>query len=329
MDTLEALMARLTRERGRAGEIAAQHLATGGKRLRARLALDALAGLGGTRAAGVAWAAACELLHNATLIHDDLQDGDRTRRGAPTAWTRHGAAQALNAGDLLLMLPFLALENLPASAELRWCLASTLARHAASTVRGQSDELALEPTCRWDAYRTATVGKTCALFLLPVEGAALLAGRDPECARRLATGFEHLGVLFQLQDDVLDLYGEKGREAPGSDLREGKISALVVEHLRLHPYDVQWLREVLALPRDATPAAQVKEAIARFRRDGALTAVMERIDVEVRATRAHPVLRSEPELRAIALALTRVALAPIEHLRETGKRARRATVTAG
>src|SRR5687767_11384745 len=79
-----------------AGAIAAEHVATGGKRLRARLALAAADALGARAGDAVGWAAACELLHNATLLHDDIEDGDRARRGQPTAWVRHGVAQAIN-----------------------------------------------------------------------------------------------------------------------------------------------------------------------------------------------------------------------------------------
>ena len=84
----------------RLGPIVRQHLETGGKRLRARLALAATEALGHQRADAISWAAACELLHNATLIHDDVQDGDRVRRGEPTVWVRHGIPQAINAGEI-------------------------------------------------------------------------------------------------------------------------------------------------------------------------------------------------------------------------------------
>src|SRR5687767_11974938 len=90
------------------GPIVLEHLATGGKRLRARLALAAAEACGGRVEDAIGWAAACELVHNATLIHDDLQDGDVLRRGHPTTWVKHGMAQAVNAGDLMLLLPFLA-----------------------------------------------------------------------------------------------------------------------------------------------------------------------------------------------------------------------------
>lgn len=306
-----------------AGDLAAamvrEHLVTGGKRLRARLALAALEALGAPRRSGVAWAAACELLHNATLVHDDLQDGDLARRGHPTTWAVHGAAQAINAGDLLLMLPFLALEHLPALPERRWALASATARQAAATVRGQTAELALTARrgATWPEYRVAVEGKTGALFGLPVEGAAILAGLDAAEAAALAAPFRGIGVLFQLQDDVLDLYGEKGRERTGSDLREGKVSALVVEHLALHPGEGAWLRALLALPRDATPDDEVRRAMERFRAGGALERVLGRIDREARAVAHSPALDREPGLRALADELVQVALAPVAHVRAT------------
>jgi geranylgeranyl diphosphate synthase type I len=299
-----------------AARMVCEHLATGGKRLRARLALAALEVLGGDRRQAAGWAAACELLHNATLIHDDLQDGDTTRRGRPTTWQRFGAAQAVNAGDLLLMLPFLAVERVPAPAEHRFALASAVARQATVTVRGQTAEIALATDAEvdWEGYLGAVEGKTGALFQLPVEGAAILAGHSPAQARALAAGFRGLGVLFQLQDDVLDLYGEKGRGAPGSDLREGKVSSLVVEHLMMHPGDGPWLRALLALPRDRTPELEVQRAMDRFRSAGALRGVLGRIRHEAYGVVSAPELARVPALRALAWELACVALKPIAHL---------------
>lgn len=320
MPRVEALMVRLSGDGDAAGAMVRGHLATGGKRLRARLALAALDVLGVGRERGIGWAAACELLHNATLVHDDLQDGDRTRRGHPTVWAQHGEAQAVNVGDLLLMLPFLALEHAETSPAVRWLLARALAEHAAAVARGQVEELQLAGVKKvgWQGYRRAVAGKTSALFELPVEGAALLAGRSERDAHDLAEAFCHLGVLFQLQDDVLDLYGDKGRERPGSDLREGKISALVVEHLALHPGDSGWLRQLLAAPRDATPDHEVDAAITRFREGGALAAVLRRIEQEAEAALGCSGLPQEPGLRDLAAELVEVTLAPIAHLYSAG-----------
>ena len=121
-DLLSRVEARMTELAGDrlidpAAAMVCEHLDTGGKRLRARLALASCQALGGTAEDAVDWAAAVELLHNASLIHDDIQDGDRTRRGRPALWTKYGAAQAINTGDLLLMLPFRALNRYPAEAQ--------------------------------------------------------------------------------------------------------------------------------------------------------------------------------------------------------------------
>ncbi|MCC6526922.1 MAG: polyprenyl synthetase family protein, partial [Polyangiaceae bacterium] len=316
LDDVERRMRTLALEAGGpvAGPMAVEQLATGGKRVRARLALAAAAARGAPGDAAVAWAAAVELLHNATLVHDDIEDGDRMRRGRPTLWAVHGLAQAINAGDLLLMLPFAALRELPAA--VRGELASRIAARAVRTVGGQASELELLASQRldWASYHDAVAGKTGALLALPVEGAVLLAGRTPAETERLAAPFVELGVLFQLQDDVLDLYGDKGRAEVGSDLYEGKVSALVVEHLARHPAERAALCRLLAAPRDATPAADVAATLAAFRHGGALEAVLGRIDALGAAIFDSAPLRREPALHAVAKELVELATAPIRHV---------------
>jgi geranylgeranyl diphosphate synthase type I len=289
----------------RASVIAHEHLCTGGKRMRARLALAAAEALGVERTLAVPWAAACELLHNATLVHDDVQDGDRTRRGQPSAWARHGVAQAINAGDLLIVLPQLALTELCTPAERKWRLSLLLARRAAETVRGQAQELDLLAAGRYGLqdWSQAARGKAGALLALPVEGAALLAGLSDGTARRLAEPFCTLGVLYQACDDCLDLYGDKGRGAPGNDLREGKVSLLVVEHLRRHPEDEEALLRTLRTPRPQTTDEEVAHWTRRFRDSGTLQACHTRILGLQHEVRADPHLASVPLLQSVASAL--------------------------
>lgn len=299
---VEALMDALAGAReGTAAEMVREHLSTGGKRLRARLALDAASCLGVPDRWAVPLAAACELLHNASLVHDDVQDGDRIRRGRPALWTRWGAPQAINAGDLLLMLPTLALEHLEAAGappERLWQVSRCIAVSGAYTARGQADEMRLRGDVLMDreAYMAAAKGKTAGLFGMPVEGAALLAGRGLEEARTLARPFETLGLLYQLMDDVVDLYGDKGRDRPGADIREGKVSALTVAHVELHPEDRLWLTGVLRTPRDETSDATVEEVIVRFAEEGALETVLGWIDAETAAVRS----TLDPELPALS-----------------------------
>ncbi len=304
---VESLMGRLAvgGRLSRSGQMVQEHLATGGKRVRARLALAAYEALGGPRERAVAWAAACELLHNATLVHDDIQDGDTVRRDQPTTWVRHGVPQAINAGDLLLMLPFLALSELPFGGEARWLLTQALARAAESTVRGQSLELELLPGRRfgWEDWLRAADGKTGALLAVPIEGAALLAGLDARTAQRFATAFAPLGTLYQLQDDLLDLTDAKGRGRRGSDLAEGKVSAVVVEHLARHPEDREELVNLLVAPREATAQVDIDRMIVRFVEGGAVAGVQARATELSERIASSPMLRAVPELHRIALEL--------------------------
>jgi len=301
------------------GELVSDHLDSGGKRVRARLALAAAAALGVSRTAAAHWAAAVEMLHNATLVHDDLQDGDRLRRGRPTTWAVHGMPQAVNTGDLMLMLPVMIAGAVDVDERIRFRLCQALARRAAATVRGQAADLSLHDAIDRgddpvDVYLRCIEGKTGELFALPVEGAALLAGLDVGVAAALAEPFFLLGMLFQLQDDVIDLFGDKGREARGADIKEGKISALVVEHLRLHPAERGWLLSILRAPRDATSDDDVAAVIDRFDAGGARDAVLTRIaQLATRALNA-PAIDDAPELRAIVVEVVGVVLQPIQGL---------------
>jgi geranylgeranyl diphosphate synthase type I len=320
LDEVKALMLRLAAGQRfeRLGAIVQEHLFTGGKRLRARLAIESTEALGGTKSVATAWAAACELLHNATLVHDDLQDSDPMRRGHFTVWVRHGQAQAINAGDLLLMLPFIALEEIPASDGVRWHLSRAIARRAEQTVRGQSMEMCLLSSGQWswDAYASAARGKTSALMALPVHGAAILAGREPEAAERIADPFLDLGLLFQIQDDVVDLFADKGRGERGGDLREGRVSALVAEHLRLHPGDTAWLVDLLRRSRDETADSDIDRVAERFERGGTLAAVVRRLqDLQASIERSEA-LDGEPRLRRVAQKLIQLSLSPVRTLME-------------
>lgn len=295
------------------GIIALDHLSSGGKRLRAKLGLAAAEALGATRDAAVGWAAACELLHNATLMHDDLQDGDRVRRGRPTTWVTYGAANAINAGDLMLMLPMLAIAQAKTDDTRRWWMCEILGRQAANVIRGQVAELEMttKADTTWDAYDKAIIGKTSALFELPVEGAAVLAGADLDEAKRVTKPFRRLGVLFQMQDDVIDLYGEKGRDQPGSDVKEGKVSALVVEHVLRHPTEREWIVEILRRPRDETSQETVNEVIERFATTGALEGVCKRIKRDTDLAVAAPELAKYPKMQELMRELCALIVAPI------------------
>lgn len=203
-------------------------LGSGGKRLRALLPPAMVRAAEGPVAAAHQLGAAIELVHNGTLVHDDIQDGDELRRGQPTLWRLHGQAQAINAGNALLVTPLTALAaagdlgsagSLPADTGAR--LAAMLGQALCETIAGQVGDLDAHGN-RTDLRRLESVAmaKTAPLFGVAIEGTGLLLGRHRrEAAQRAA---QALGLAFQLRDDLLDLLGTKGRGAAGSDLREGK-----------------------------------------------------------------------------------------------------------
>jgi len=310
LDRVSAAMRGAIRDaaEGFLAQMVEEHLETGGKRTRARLALAAGSALGVESDALVPWAAACELLHNATLVHDDIQDGDRIRRGEPALWVRHGRAQAINAGDALLLLPMTVLEAADALDDgLRWRLTACLTRRALATASGQAAEIRLptsvlrEAAEAWGAWLDAARGKSGQLFALPIEGAALVAGWEPGLARVLGDRLTELGVLYQIHDDVLGLFAERSGRVPGSDVREGKITSLVAVALERAEHR-RPVREMLERAPEITDE-DVRRLGQHFVASGTLRTLVERARVSTRRLIDEPTLAHTPELAAIVARL--------------------------
>lgn len=294
--------------------MASYHLGTGGKRLRALIPLLVADALEVDPARVLGFAAACEILHNATLVHDDLQDGDTLRRGQPTVWAKWGMPRAVNLGDAMLYWTFAALDRVDFDDSARYALSQRIVRDTLRVIDGQEREFLLQAAgeVSLDDYYRMVEGKTSGLFALPMAGTAQLCGAAPEVIAGLEEAAQHLGVLFQLQDDVLDLYGDKGREQAGSDLGEGKISALVAHALQHAPTaDARWLRQVLQAPREELDAAQVTRAAVLFRRTGSLAAVLEEIARRQELATQQQAIRDHAALHAIVVGLGDLFVAPI------------------
>lgn len=302
---------------GFCGDMLQEHLDTGGKRLRAKLTLQLASLFQIAPSDALQWALAVELLHNATLIHDDVQDGDRTRRNRPTTWAVHGVPQAINAGDLGLMLPYQCIEDMKISDGVRWKLAQTLSKHSIATVNGQSLEMRLLPNRDFtlESYTTAALGKTGAFFGLPMEGIAHLAEIDKtECAQ-LVELFAQIGLLFQMQDDILDCFGNKGRRQ-GADICEGKVSLLVVEHLCLYPADTNLFINVL---EQDSPVDQdtIERCIDTFSEHGALNLALREISLLEHQLCTAPILSEYPKIHHLVHGLLDTIMTPIQHLFES------------
>ncbi len=289
-----------------------EHLFTGAPKPRGRMAFAATQALGLDESLQVGWAAACAVIHSASLIHDDIQDGSRYRRGGYSVWVRHGWAQAINAGDLLLMLPNIAIEHLDVDVALRWSLALATSQHAVDTVRGQSLEMCLASSRRrdWASYSEAVEKKTSTMFALPVHGAALLAGWSEARAARAAQRFVRIGLLRQLAAELVDLYGEADRR--GAYVREGRISGVVVEHLErdgLHS-----IGPILAKPAEQTTDDDVRSFAETLEHSGARAAVHERMARIAAELNGDEVLSAEPALHAVAVASADAIVASVAEL---------------
>lgn len=188
------------------------HIGTGGQRIRAVLALHAGKHLGLTAQDTQALAAACELLHNASLIHDDLHDRDTHRRGQPSVWHKFGDEVATCAGDLLISASYLALSQLANVTRVPALFALMHAR-TATAIRGQCADLS-RPENR-DAtildFKNIALTKSGALLSLPTELALLAAGHDRALtrAREAALAFS---IAYQIHDDLADADADATRK---------------------------------------------------------------------------------------------------------------------
>ncbi|MFH1131331.1 MAG: polyprenyl synthetase family protein [Pseudomonadota bacterium] len=290
------------------------HMSTGGKRLRALLPLLVGDALGTDPAFLIPFGAACEVLHNATLVHDDLQDGDRYRRGRETVWYRFGIPQAINLGDAMFYYTVLLAQKVDVPTELREAVTQRVLLQTLRVIDGQEREFQLKKkeTPILEDYFLMVEGKTSGLFALPMAGAAQLCGAPAGLVCGLEDAARHMGVLFQIQDDVLDLYADKGRDMRGSDIAEGKRSALVVHALETcGSEDRKWLRHILDKQREETSAEDVKEVIALFARTGSLqNALAEIVQRRKRALNVKA-LEDYPRLKELVCGMCDLFLEPI------------------
>jgi geranylgeranyl pyrophosphate synthase len=209
MAEVEAGLARAVSARpGLAEEVAGEALAAGGKRLRPLLCFLTARGEPSVEAA-----VAVEMVHMATLVHDDLVDGARLRRGLPAAWSVYGADAAKAAGDYLYARAFGVLVETGDEQAVR-----TLADAALCLARGEAMEKlqAHDPDTSIDAYVERCMLKTAKL----IEAACLLGSGGDESLGQYGLA---LGLAFQIADDILDCAGQTQEtgKIPGTDLREG------------------------------------------------------------------------------------------------------------
>ena len=236
-----------------------EFLDRGGKRWRPALFLLVCEALGSDPEEFLDFAVITEVIHNGTLIADDIEDSSELRRGKPCTYKLFGLDVAVNLSNSMYYLPLLAL------AEKRERLSSRKARRLyeiyvqemINLSLGQATDIAWhrgitpaqgvseEHYLQMCAYKTGTLARMAAKM------AAVLAGAEEGTTEKLGRFAESVGVAFQIQDDILDLVGEefaKGKGGLGMDITEGKLSLMVIHTLREAELpDREELRRILAM----------------------------------------------------------------------------------
>src|SRR5262249_30612017 len=212
-----------------------------GKSVRPALCIATCRAFGGDASDALASATAIEMLHNAFLVHDDIEDDSELRRGLPTLHAEHGVPIAINAGDMLTALSVRILrENLPAlGPALTDRVYDEFEHMMQESLEGQAMELGWVRDNRRDVtdedYLRMVLKKTCWYsFIHPCRIGALIGTRDGVDLNRFNRFGSYLGTAFQIQDDLLNLKGDERRYGKeiGGDLLEGKRTLMLLHLLR-------------------------------------------------------------------------------------------------
>lgn len=206
-----------------------------GKRIRPALVLGTHVAFGGNAEEALPLAAVVEWIHTASLIHDDIEDLDHFRRGAPSIWSRFGVPYAINAGDQILASALAHIANTPWPSQPRLKLLQRVLLELERMTIGQQMDLELErKSVSFEQYAKLCSGKTGAIFRVCFVGPVLLiCPQNQRMLRYLEDVGTRLGELFQRRDDLVDVVGKKEGRPQGNDLFKGRTTCLVAHASQL------------------------------------------------------------------------------------------------
>ncbi len=209
---------------------AARHLiVNGGKRLRPYMVIKSCQILGGTKSMAMVAAGAVEMIHNFTLVHDDIMDNDEMRHGVTTVHKKFGMPIAILAGDVLFSKAYHSIARSNLSTEAITQLTGKMAKACVDICEGQLLDIKMADDKRiptQSQYITMISKKTAALFEVSCAMGAICATDNQKDVSRLASFGRNLGIAFQITDDIIGVMGNPKitKKPVGNDLREGKKS---------------------------------------------------------------------------------------------------------
>lgn len=249
-----------------------EYVFRGGKRIRPALLMLCFRALGGKdRKSALKSAALLELFHNFSLIHDDIEDDSKFRRGKPALHVLHGIPIALNSGDALYTVVWNRLLGLEMPAEKKNRAASILGCAFQRVVEGQGIELGWYKSRRVEVseqdYFNMVSGKTGALMGAACEAGAYLADANPQAVEKFRMFGEALGVAFQIQDDILNVTGEfeKYKKEICGDITEGKRTLMLI-HAMAHANESERKRVRQILLSNTRDSKKINYAISLFKK---------------------------------------------------------------
>jgi geranylgeranyl diphosphate synthase type II len=251
-------------------DLLADYPGRGGKALRPSLVLATCQAFGGSLREAMGPAVAIEMLHNAFLIHDDIEDQSRLRRGRPTLHRLHGVPLALNTGDALAMLSLRPLsDDGVLGSRIQRAILDEFLSMAQRTIAGQAKELGWRQDNIVDLdphdYLELIGAKTCwYTTIYPLRVGALIGSRGSADLEGLTRFGFYLGAAFQIRDDLLNLLGTEegyGKERL-DDVWEGKRTLMLIHVLgAASPADRRWLEAYLAKPQSERTATEVRRIV--------------------------------------------------------------------
>ncbi len=247
----------------------------GGKRLRAILPRLVAEACGGARECHYDLGAAIEIIHNFTLVHDDIMDNDELRRGRPAVHIEYDLPTAINAGDAMLALAFELLSDSDniSSEHLRE-LVSIIGKMVRRVSEGQQMDMDFEylENVTESEYLTMISGKTAAMFTTCARTGALLSGADDHVVDEMAEWGENLGLCFQLMDDLIDATGDSetlGKPAC-SDIIEGKQTLIAIHALKQDPTILTTFNSLFGSQNEDCTPEQLSLALSELHSAGSI-----------------------------------------------------------
>lgn len=250
-------------------------VSAGGKRMRPTLCLMVCEALGGDVDEALPVAVAIEVLHNATLVHDDIEDGDETRRGMPSVWKKYGVPHATNIGDLMIFKSYESIFNSSLSDGMKADIAGRFTQVLVELTEGQNMEFNFRE--RDDVsvgeYLEMANKKAGILIGFSMAAGARVAGAPMKLVSFLQKFGSEIGLAFMIRDDVLNIIGDEGKYGKeiGGDIKEGKRTLMMVDCLnKCSEMQRDSIMEILGKPRGEVTDDEVEFVVRIFQRHGSI-----------------------------------------------------------